>query len=361
MKKNRAHLIFTGALAVLTLFFLFRNVSNVRFLETIKQADFRFLLISLVVLFLFIMMEALSLRTLLKSFGFQPGLRRIFRYALADFYVSSITPGACGGQPTKLYFMSRDQLPLGVSSLCVLLFNTCYHVSMLLIVAAAWFSGALQPITTHPALKWLLLYGALIQLSLVLLFITLAFSKTLAPGLLRRLIHLLTKVRLIKKPEKWLARLEEQTALYHSGSSYFKEHPGVLGKTLILTTLHLLLLYSLPYWVYRSFGLSGVSFLHILFLQAGLTIGVESLPLPGGLAANEGSFLIVFANVFPQSLLLSALLLSRGISYYLGLIIGGISTWFLNKKTQKITVPSLSRSKSDLRQIPTKKSHVMVQ
>ncbi len=339
MKKNRLHLLFTGFLALLTFALLLRSDGKMTFLQSIKQADLRFLLVGLIALFLFLLMEALSLQTLFKSFNIRPGLPRIFRYTLADFYVSSITPGACGGQPTKLYFMGRDNIPLGVSSLCVLLFNTCYHISMLLIVAAAWLTGSLQPITSHTGLRWLFLYGTLIQLALVIVFISLAFSKTLAPKLLHALIHTLSKVKLIREAQKWHTRLDEQTALYHSGSTYFRNNPGVLIRTLIYTTLHLLLLYSLPYWVYRSLGLSGVGLLTLLFLQAGLTIGVESLPLPGGLGANEGGFLVVFAGIFPKEILLSALFLSRGLNYYLGLTIGGISTWLLKKKECRIPAP----------------------
>ena len=59
-------------------------------------------------------------------------------------------------------------------------------------------------------------------------------------------------------------------------------------------------------------------------MEAVLYISVASLPLPGAMGASEGGFMIMFKILFPATILSSAMLLSRGISFYLSLILSAI-------------------------------------
>lgn len=87
-------------------------------------------------------------------------------------------------------------------------------------------------------------------------------------------------------------------------------------------------MYSVVFWVYKSFGLSEFSFFSIISLQSILSIAVLSLPLPGAVGVSEGSFMILFKTLFPVSILTSAMILNRGISFYIFLIIsGGVSAY----------------------------------
>lgn len=58
------------------------------------------------------------------------------------------------------------------------------------------------------------------------------------------------------------------------------------------------------------------------------------MPLPGAVGVSEGGFLGIFKFLFPVNLLTSAMLLSRGISFYLCVLISGISVLYftLRKK-----------------------------
>ena len=69
----------------------------------------------------------------------------------------------------------------------------------------------------------------------------------------------------------------------------------------------------------------------VLSLQAVLHISVSSLPLPGAVGASEGAFLLLFRSVFPAAALHDAMLLSRGVSFYLFVALSGlyIAVWSL--------------------------------
>jgi uncharacterized membrane protein YbhN (UPF0104 family) len=55
-----------------------------------------------------------------------------------------------------------------------------------------------------------------------------------------------------------------------------------------------------------------------------LTLGVEYLPIPGSVGVAEAGFYRVNGLIFGADRLMSATLLTRGISYYAYLIISGV-------------------------------------
>ena len=70
--------------------------------------------------------------------------------------------------------------------------------------------------------------------------------------------------------------------------------------------------------------ISAVSFVIMMTLQAVLTVGVSVVPLPGGTGAGEGGFRLMFAQLFLGGTLMPGMLISRGLSFYLGMILAGI-------------------------------------
>ena len=59
----------------------------------------------------------------------------------------------------------------------------------------------------------------------------------------------------------------------------------------------------------------------ILTLQAVLYATVSGIPSPGAVGVSEGGFLGIFKNVFPETIISSAMLLTRGANFYLFIII----------------------------------------
>ena len=80
-------------------------------------------------------------------------------------------------------------------------------------------------------------------------------------------------------------------------------------------------LWLLTWIIYRGLGLSGVGILSLMALQAAVTLSVDLLPLPGSMGISELVFSVVFTSVFSEKLLPVALCISRGISFYLIMIV----------------------------------------
>lgn len=78
--------------------------------------------------------------------------------------------------------------------------------------------------------------------------------------------------------------------------------------------------------------LSGFTLCDLIAAQVALTLCVESLPIPGGMGVTESGFLLIYASIFGSKLVVPALLLTRGLNYYTGLLIGGIASAYSMRK-----------------------------
>lgn len=327
VENKKRQLINLGLMFLLigtTAYFLLRDNDIPQLFSLIESVNTDYLFLGLGVMVLFFTLEAGCLRTLLKSLDYKVSLFRCLRYSLIDFYFSSITPGCCGGQPSQIYYMKRDRIPLGVSSLVLLLFNLAYHVAVLIIAFASIALGGQDILSKLGYVKYLLFFGIAAQTFLIIAFVAAVFSRRLIPSLVEGFIGILSKTPLIKDQDNALKKARFQTGEYQRGAAYIQKHPGILLRVLLMATLHIAALYSISFWVYKAFGLSGTSLITLIAVQAALTLSVESLPIPGGMGITESSFLFLYGSVFGSSLVLPALLLCRGINYYTFLIAGGI-------------------------------------
>lgn len=113
---------------------------------------------------------------------------------------------------------------------------------------------------------------------------------------------------------------------YHAAGEFYWKHKPVVIRAFLITVLQRLLLFFVTYLTYLAFGLSAENVVTIVCLQGMISLAVDMLPLPGGMGISEKLFLSIFAPIFGSTLLLPAMIVSRGISYYSQLTISAVMT-----------------------------------
>ena len=78
-----------------------------------------------------------------------------------------------------------------------------------------------------------------------------------------------------------------------------------------------------------------VLFISLLMMQSILFATVSGIPSPGSVGITEGAFTEIFRNVYPSEVMSTAVLLSRGINFYLFVIISGIATIINHARSSK--------------------------
>jgi uncharacterized protein (TIRG00374 family) len=257
---------------------------------------------------------------------------------LAGIFFSSVTPAATGGQPMQVYYMHKRKINISNAMLAMLICLATYQfvtVSIAIIGLIVKFNFFSQTLGRFSLLLYL---GIGLNAILLLLILAAVFSKTIifkGVNLVFKILQMFNPKRSVKFKEKALVEIEK----YKKGANYIKDDKIFIINTILVTTVQILALHSIPFWVFKSFGLSSGSLITFILIQATLYITGAALPLPGAVGIGEGGFLVFFKSLFPANKLSSAMLLSRGISFYLMMIISGISIILLhiglNKKSRE--------------------------
>lgn len=328
-EKGHAHwgsLVFLLALMGVTGFMLFRDESIHSLLPAIRQVNPWYVALGLLMMFLFVGCESLCKYLTLRALGQKVLFRRCMDYSFVGFYVSSITPSSSGGQPAQMYYMSKDKISLSHSSLTMLVITIVYQAVMLLYGLVMYLLERSFVQESIGSIKYLLLFGVVVNLALIALFVMVIFSRRALERLLEGGLRLLHRLHLVKDVAEKRQAIAHQMAEYARGARYIRQNPALVLRVVAVTVVQMTALYLVPFFVYKAFGLSSFTVLQILAVQSLLTIAVSSLPLPGAVGATESGFMTLFKVFFSANLLMPAMVLSRGISFYAFLLISGIAT-----------------------------------
>lgn len=341
-KTKLMNLLKNGGLFIVILAVTFKVIfSKADFKEIIKtvsHANLGYIAIGIGAMFVVVICETINIKRSLKLFNEKATLHHCLQYSLAGIFFSSVTPAATGGQPMQVYYMHKRKINISNAMLALLICLATYQfvtVSIAIIGLIVKFNFFSQTLGKFSLLLYL---GIGLNVILLLLILAAIFSKTIIFQVVNLVVKILQRFnpkRSVKFKEKALVEIEK----YKKGANYIKNDKIFIINTIFVTTVQILALHSIPFWVFKSFGLPSGSLITFILIQATLYITGAALPLPGAVGIGEGGFLVFFKSLFPASKLSSAMLLSRGISFYLMMIISGISIILLhiglNKKSRE--------------------------
>ena len=311
-------------LVILTFYIIFKEKDIGEIINIVVQADKRFVLLAILSMCCFVMAEGINISRTLKLLDCKINFINGIKYALVGFFFSSVTPSASGGDPMQLYYMKKDGLPLGQSALAILTEFSSFQFVTVLMALIGFITNYKFIEDSVGNIKYLLMIGVLINLCILTIIILSIFSKKIIIKLVDVVCNILGKFK-FKKVDEFKNKCIDQINEYKNGAKLLIKNSGVLFKIVTTTIIQITLFHSIPFFIYLSLGLDGANFFRFLSLQSVLYISVSSLPFPGAVGVSEGGFMAIYNLLFPAQILGSAMLLSRGISFYLFVILSGLS------------------------------------
>lgn len=308
-------------LTIITLTVILRGNDMDNLLFSLKTARISWLLAGLGCMLLFVTCEALNMYQISRSLGWPLALSRCEQYAFIGFYFSSITPSSSGGQPVQMYYMKKDRIALADSSVMILYIVFVYQMAILLLsgIMALFHPGLALRTAGH--LKYLLPFGLIMNGGAALLMALFLTSDNLVRHILRFMLRIGTRLHLVKQPEEHWQHIQTEIDQYHQSSLIMRRKPLLFIKVLLISLLQMLALSSVPYCIYRALGYTSFSPGELITCQSILTVSASAVPTPGAVGAAEGGFLFAFKDIFDAETIKTAMLLSRGISLYIFLLI----------------------------------------
>lgn len=281
--------------------------------------------------------EALQLKITLRAMGHRTPYRHCCQFAAAGFYFSSVTPSASGGQPAEVFYMARRGISAAHGALTMLLFTIAYQVASVGYGLAAWLLAPHIPASLGTGLGVLLGYGLTTMLLLTVGMVALLIWPGPVEHLCRWCLRLGARLRLVKDLAKAEAGLDSQMEEYARGADILKRRPLLLAELLVLAVVQLGTRFLVTWAVYRALGLNALGPGELVATQALVSLAVNCLPVPGAVGAAEAAFLAAFRQTFGPGLTPAAMLLFRGLSFYLPLVVTGLATAVLHITTRPKT------------------------
>ncbi len=254
---------------------------------------------------------------------------------LIGFYYSNITPGASGGQPMQVYYLSKRgvPVPIGTSAISTKFFTQ--QLMLVLIAGLLWATNANFVNEQLGGVRWALYIGFALNFAAIPLILLVALHRPMVQAIITFLIRLGAKMHLLKHPEDKIVRVSAGLDVYHASILRLANHPGQIVGMMLLSGLSILGLMSVPLSVYHAFGMSGTPWYRLLAVSFMLFISASYTPLPGASGAQEGGFLVFFRGMFAQGTIGLALLVWRFFTYYLFLLVGAAMSIAGNIRTHR--------------------------
>ena len=273
----------------------------------------------------FIVFEGEALVVLCRAFGYPTSHARAFIYSASDIYVSAITPSASGGQPACAWFMIKDGIP-GMAAAVALLANlSMYAISILVLGIITLLIWPDVFLSLGLLSRGLVVLGYLVQSVLAAFFVMLLLKGDLLHKICRKSLHLLCKIRLLKKEEEKQRGLNRKMEEYAAHTRMMKEHKRAMGKAFFLNMLQRASVISVPFFIFLASGGKSARAGDIWAVQCYTVVGSNAVPIPGAMGVSDYIMLDGFGTVIPYHDAVNFELLSRSLSFYVCVVLCGIT------------------------------------
>ncbi len=319
-KKVFKNLFIFLTIIFITFYLIFKDQDFNEFRNVLMQVDLKYILIAVLCMLCYFACDAINIGRTLKKLGEKSTFPRNYKYSLIGFFFSSVTPAASGGQPMQIYYMKKQNISVASSTLTFLINLSCMQI---VTISMALVSLFFNVGSMNGVLISCFFIGILLNLSALALLVVTIYSRRATKGIINFCMKILKLFR-VKKAEAIKERVEKELEKYQSSAAYIKSSKSLILKNLLTTYVQFLFYYSITYFVYCAFGLSKYNILQIISLQAILFATVSGIPSPGAVGVSEGGFLELFKNVYSAEQISSAMLLNRGVNFYLFVILSAI-------------------------------------
>lgn len=332
IKKKAIWTVIFVLLVVLTLYAVGKqnkSFSVQGFLTFISNANPVWVVLAFMGVVGFIVFEALAITTLTKAFGYKRNVGQGIFFSAPDIYFSAITPSATGGQPASGLFMMRSGIPGAVTTIILLINVTLYTIAVLVIGLVCFITRGSMFLGFSWLSQTLIIAGFVIQSLLTGLFIMLIYKEKIVMKIANGGMKFLTKIHLMHNLEKRQKKLKKTEEKYRQCAQAIKNNKRNIAKAFVYNLLQRLSLIMVSVCVFIGVD-GGISRAYdALVAQGFVVLGSNSVPIPGAMGAADYLFIDTygsFANDISSTNITNIELFSRGISFYICIIICGIIT-----------------------------------
>lgn len=272
---------------------------------------------------IYIISEGEALRCICKCLGYRISSADGFIYSAADIYFSAITPSASGGQPMCAWFMAKDRIPAGVITAALIFNLVMYTLSIIVIGLIAFMIYPAVFCVFNNISKLFIGFGIIAQIALAVFFVMLLISGHIIRDIIRKLLHFLCRIHVLKDEDSKQEKLELYLESYRSCADILKGKGRMMLKVFILNFVQRAASVTVTLCTFLAFGGNSGLSMKIWSVQSCVVIGANCIPVPGGMGIFDYIMLDGFNSFMPAADAAGLELISRSISFYCCILLCG--------------------------------------
>lgn len=317
-------------------FFIFSNGIN-SLIKVFKTINVYWIIIAILCMICFWFMETVIIYIITKSiYNSIPNLfNKSIKFAMIGQFFGAVTPLQSGSQAAQLYSMTESGIP-GGSSGSILMIKFIIHQASLtlysLIVLIFKFNYFNKKLSYF---IYFCVFGFIFNILLILLAILFAVNKNITTKIVNFIVRILGKIKIIKDTKKAIERFKTEMLSFHENAFIIAKKKKMCLYASIFTFMQWTFFYSIPYFIYRSFGMNSADIYTMISAQVFLTMIMSCIPLPGAAGGAEGGFYTIYNIFFKNGTVMPGIFIWRIITYYSCIAIGSIFTIMLPNKNKK--------------------------
>lgn len=329
MKNAKKNTIVVLLIMIVVFCFVLKD-DYANILNNLLLANKWFILIAIILVVCYWFFKSICLYVIVKEYKPKIKLFKMFQQILITQFFNGITPFSTGGQPMQVYMLRKSGLKVASATNIIVQEFIMYQLALIVIGALSLIlNWKFQILSVSPVLKWLIILGFIINILVGLGLIFISFSKKFNDFVGKLIIKIGAKIKLVKDMEKTLLKWEEKLAEYNDCAKLFKKNKFLFVKCFLYNFLALFLFYLVPFFIFKSFNFYiDITILEVLICSSFVLLIGNFVPIPGGSGGIEFGFLQFFSSYVPNSVVASALIIWRFVTYYLGIFVGGIALSF---------------------------------
>lgn len=294
-------------------------------IDAFQKAKIFWIIIMLIVMFGYYLFDALSLWYFGRTYKADYTYKQSFVNSISGTFFNGITPFASGGQFAQVYIFNKQGITPTNSSSILLMCFICYQSILVIFTGIVVLLKYNYFVSEQGAVFSLAILGFLINFAVILGLFGGAKSKRLQNFVTHNVLKLLSKIRIVKDYELTCAKIEQYLTDFREQLTFLQKNKPVLVKSCLCNFMKLAILYSMPFFAVKALNLqvSWTQFFDFIGLCSFIYLINAFLPIPGASGGSEGVYILLFGFLGSVGVS-SSMFLWRFMSYYMGLIVGGL-------------------------------------
>jgi len=325
--KNKKYFINIAIIFIIGFISIYLSVGDnfQQVIDSLKQASLGWIILLASIMFTYYVFDGLSLWYFGKAYKKDYSYRQAFVNAISGTFFNGITPFASGGQFAQVYIFNKQGISPTLSSSILLMCFICYQTVLVLYTAIVVLLKYDYFVHEEAGVFSLAMLGFFINFAVIIGLFGGAKSKKLQHFVTHNVLKLLSKIHVIKDYETTCIRIEQYLSDFRVQLTFLQKNKPVLIRSCLCNFIKLTIIYSMPFFSAKALNLdvSWLEFFDFIGLCSFIYLINAFLPIPGASGGSEGVYVLLFSFLGPVGTS-SSLFLWRFMSYYLGLIIGGL-------------------------------------